>query len=105
MENYWTYNSLILLIGLTIFPRFSLLFCIVPGTILFWIGWIVLPRLTIAILATFYYASTNPILVILSWIIAMGGESLEKSYGYKVRKNKSFTKTRNVEYEIIDDDK
>ena len=105
MENFWSNNSFILLIGLTLFPRLSLLFCNIPGTILFWIGWFVFPRITIAIFATFFYSSTNPILVILSWIIALGGESAEKSYGYKVKKRGGFKKTEEIEYEIVNENK
>ena len=56
----------------------------------------------IAVNATIYYLDTNPILVILSWIIALSGESAEKSYSYKI-KNKKFNKSRDIKYEIIDE--
>tara|TARA_Y100000590_G_scaffold281989_1_gene317192 strand:- start:252 stop:569 length:318 start_codon:yes stop_codon:yes gene_type:complete len=105
MENFWTSNSIVLLIGLTLFPRLSLLFCNIHGTILFWIGWLIFPRITIAIFATLFYSSTNPILVILSWLIALGGESAEKSYGYKVKRKRESTKTHEIEYEVIDENK
>ena len=101
MDGYWTNNSLIYLIGLVLFPRFSLLFCNVSGNIIFWLGWLFLPRITVAFLATIYYWNSNPFLVILSWLFAMGGESAEKSYGYKLR-NKSFRHTKETEYEIIE---
>ena len=101
MEGYWTNNSIFFLIGLTFFPRISLLFCKIYGNLLFWIGWFFLPRITIAILATYFYSSTNPILVILSWLFAISGETAEKSYGYNV-KNKVTKKSINAEYEIID---
>ena len=102
MDNFWTYHTLLILIGFTFFPRISLLFCNIPSSFLFWIGWIILPRLIIAVNATIYYLDTNPILVILSWIIALSGESAEKSYSYKIKKNK-FSKSRNIKYEIIDE--
>ena len=86
MDGYWTYHGIITLIGFVIFPRFTLLFCNIPGTLAFWIGWLFLPRLSIAIIATLFYYSTNPVLVILSWIFALGGESAEKKYGYKAAK-------------------
>ena len=105
MENFWSHNSVILLIGLSLFPRFSLLFCNISGTILFWIGWFIFPRITIAIFATLFYSYTNPILVILSWIIALGGESAEKSYGYKVKKMGGFKRTKEVKFEVINDNK
>ena len=105
MENFWLHNSIIILIGLTLFPRITLLFCNVSGSILFWIGWISFPRITVAIFATLYYLSTNPILVILSWLFALGGESAEKTYGYKKTKINIFTNTRNIDYEIINNEK
>ena len=40
--------------------------------------------------------------MILSWIIALSGESAEKSYSYKI-KNKKFNKTRTVDYEVINE--
>lgn len=102
MDGYWTNHGLLFLIGLTIFPRFTLLFSNISSNILFWLGWLFLPRLMIALLATFFYWETNMILVLLSWLFAFGGESAEKKYGYKI-KNKYNNKTRNPEFEIVDD--
>ena len=105
MENFWSHNSVLLLIGLSLFPRLSLLFCNISGTILFWIGWLIFPRITIAVFATLFYSYTNPILVIFSWVIALGGESAEKSYGYKVKKRGSFKQTKEIGFEVINGDK
>ena len=102
MDNFWTYHSEIYLIFLSFFPRIALLFCNVSGNVFFWLGWFFLPRITIAILATIFYASTDPILVILSWIIALSGETAEKKYGYKIRNKVNKTQSRNVEYEVIE---
>ena len=103
MENFWLNNSIFYAIGLALFPRLSLLFCSINGGIIFWLGWLFLPRITIAILATLFYSSTNPILVIISWIFALGGESAEKKYGYKATKKKVNQKIDEAEYEIIDE--
>ena len=102
MDNFWTYHTIFLLLGFTFFPRLSLLFCNIPGSLLFWLGWFILPRIVIAFNATIYYLDSNPILVILSWIIALGGESAEKKYSYKIKKN-NFNSSKNIEYEIIDE--
>ena len=102
MDNFCTYHTVVILIGFTFFPRLSLLFCNIPYGLFFWIGWFFLPRIVIAVNATIFYLDTNPILVILSWIIALSGESAEKSYTYKI-KNEKFSKSRNVKYEIIDE--
>ena len=98
MENFWLNNSIFYAIALALFPRFSLLFCNVTGSIIFWIGWFFLPRITVAVLATIFYASTNPFLVILSWIFALGGESAEKKYGYNMTTKKQTKKIENVEF-------
>ena len=103
MENFWSNNSIFYAIGLALFPRISLLFCSITGSIFFWFGWLFLPRITIAILATYFYSNTNPILVVLSWIFALGGESAEKRYGYKMKKNRDSKKIDNVEYKVVDD--
>tara|TARA_B100000029_G_C17526768_1_gene941921 strand:+ start:801 stop:1109 length:309 start_codon:yes stop_codon:yes gene_type:complete len=102
MDSYWSNHSLLFLIGLTIFPRLTLLFANVSSSILFWIGWLFIPRIMIAFLATFFYWETNTILVLLSWLFAFGGESAEKKYGYKI-KNKYNNKERNAEFEIVDE--
>lgn len=90
-HNYWDLHGPILLIFLTLFPRLALLFSSIPFGGIFWfLGLIFFPRYLIATLATFNYWHQNPILVTLSWCIAIGGETTEKYYvkrGYvKVRK-------------------
>lgn len=78
--NYWQNHGLFFLIFLTLFPRLTLLFSsVVSGGFLWWLGWAFAPRLLVAILATIGYWKTNPVLVILAWLIALGGESSEKS--------------------------
>jgi len=102
MDNFFTNHTMGYLIILSIFPRFGLLFCGIQGTIFFWIGWLFLPRVMIAILATLFYSTTNPILVILSWISAFSGESAEKKFSYKYSK-KMKNKIKQTDYEVIDD--
>ena len=102
MDNFWTYHTIFLLIGFILFPRLSLFFCNIPGNLLFWIGWAILPRIVIAVNATIYYLDSNPILVILSWFAALGGESAEKKYSYKIKKN-TFNSSRKINYEIVDE--
>ncbi|HRY62249.1 MAG TPA: hypothetical protein P5056_00530 [Candidatus Paceibacterota bacterium] len=43
-----------------------------------WFGWIFFPRITIAVLATNSYWDTNPVLVVIAWMIAFTSESKEK---------------------------
>ena len=112
MDNFWSHHSIFLLIGLTFFPRVSLLlFCNIPYDFLLtnkililfhWLGWFFLPRIVISIYATIYYLDTNIILVFLSWFIALSGESAEKSYSYKINQNRK-NKFRDIDYEIINE--
>jgi hypothetical protein len=75
----------ILCLMLAIFPRIALAFiALVTGgigiSILGFLFWFLAPHLLVAIIATTIYWHTNPILVILSWFIAFGGETTEKVY-------------------------
>lgn len=88
--DFWTRHGLFFLFFMALFPRLTLLFSSVPfGGLLWWLGLIFAPRLLVAILATVTYWTTNPILVIISWLFVLGGESSEKTVIYKkVSRNK-----------------
>lgn len=80
MHNYWDVHGLLFLLGLTFFPRITVIFfSYVTGGLLFWIFFLLFPRLVIPILAAYHYWDTNPILVVLSFLICLGGESGEKT--------------------------
>jgi hypothetical protein len=77
--NYWDAHALGLLIGLALLPRLTLLLSsIATGGLLWWAGWLVAPRILIATLATISYFEANPTLVVIAWLVALGGESSEK---------------------------
>ena len=77
--DYWTQHGVLFLIFVTVFPRLTLLLSSVPtGGILWWLGWLMAPRLLVAMLATLTYWNQNPFLVVISWLVAVGGESSEK---------------------------
>ncbi len=79
--NYWEHHGLFLLFFLAVTPRLALLFSsIASGGFLWWLGWLVAPRLLIAILATTHYLESNPILVFIAWFIALSGEFSEKEF-------------------------
>jgi hypothetical protein len=48
-----------------------------PFGILAWIGWLFVPHLTVAILATNFYWDTNPVLCVIAWFVAIGGTAGE----------------------------
>ncbi|MGE3609813.1 MAG: hypothetical protein AB7I27_09535 [Bacteriovoracaceae bacterium] len=86
------------LIFITIFPRLTLLFSsVVSGGFFWWLGFIFVPRILVAILATIAYFHTNPILVVISWLVALGGEFLEK-WGIGGRKKFVFRTVRMGSY-------
>lgn len=70
-------HGIIVLLGLAVFPRITLLLAsFTTGGILWWLGWIFAPHLLVAILLLPYWES-NPVLVIIAWILALGGTSSE----------------------------
>jgi len=84
--DYWSLHGMALLIGLALLPRLTLLVSsIATGGILWWLGWIFAPRILIALFATVAYFKVNPVLVVIAWLIALGGESTEKHYWWRRR--------------------
>ncbi len=80
-SSYWDAHGLLLLVGLALLPRLTLLLSsIATGGLLWWAGWLVAPRVLIASLATISYFESNPLLVVVAWLIALGGESSEKCW-------------------------
>ena len=78
-DSYWDHHGVLFLIAITAFPRLTLLFSsVASGGFLWWLSWIFVPRYLVAVLATLAYWNQNPILVVLSWLVALGGESSEK---------------------------
>ena len=77
--DFWQMHGVLFLLFMFFFPRLTLLFSSVPfGGLFWWLGWIIAPRILVAVLASFNYWHTNPILVILSWFWALSGETVEK---------------------------
>ena len=79
--NYWDAHGMGLLIGLALLPRLTLLVSsIATGGAIWWLAWFVAPRMLVATLATISYFESNPVLVVIAWLIALGGESTEKCW-------------------------
>lgn len=82
--DYWDKHGWIFLFSIALFPRLTLLVSgllvgsIEFGGLIWWLGFFFAPRILVATLATVAYWNQNPVLVIISWLIALGGESSEK---------------------------
>lgn len=67
----------LVLAGLAVFPRITLLFIGGPFSVLHWLGWLCAPHLLVAIIATTRYWDTNPVLCVIAWFIAFAGTGAE----------------------------
>lgn len=94
------------LVAIALFPRLTLLISSVPfGGIGWWLGFFFAPHLLVAVLATIHYWHTNPVLVVIAWLVAWGGEVGEKYVlTRKVKQRQNFNQyqkeTIEAEYEI-----
>lgn len=78
--DFFDKHNIFFLFFITFFPRLTLLFSSVAfGGFFWWLGFFFCPRILVASLATVAYFHTNPILVVISWIVALGGETMEKA--------------------------
>lgn len=84
--DFFVNHGILFLVFLAFFPRLTLIFSsVATGGLLWWLGWFFFPRVLVAVLATFAYAQTNPFLVTISWLVALGGESAEKYGLYRAK--------------------
>lgn len=76
--DFWQVHGWLFLVGVTLFPRLTMLFAVTaPFGILAWLGWLFVPHLTVAALATSYYWHTNPALCVIAWLVAVVGTAGE----------------------------
>jgi hypothetical protein len=70
--DYWDRHGWLFLLGMTCFPRLTMLFAVtVPFGWLAWLGWLLVPSLLAAVLATTYYWDTNPVLCVAAWLVCL----------------------------------
>ena len=78
--NFWDNHTWLFILTMFFFPRLTMLFATSFGAgFLYWLGWLLAPRLTVAIIATMLYSQTNLVLIVFTWIWALCGETTEKS--------------------------
>ncbi len=69
--NYWSVHGILFLLAAVCFPRLTLLFgSATPFGLLGWLGWLFVPSLVVAYLATSLYWDTNPVLCVMAWLWA-----------------------------------
>jgi hypothetical protein len=92
--DFWKKHGVFFLIFISIFPRLTLLFSSVAfGGFFWWLGFFFFPRILVASLATVAYFHTNPVLVTISWLVAVSGEYFEK---WGIRKNRFIIRTHRM---------
>jgi hypothetical protein len=83
--SFWdahTYDWLVL-IGLALFPRITMLFVGGPFAALHWVGWLICPHLLVAIIATTKYWDTDPLLCVVAWFFAFAGTGGEGKVAHR----------------------
>lgn len=84
--DFFAQHGVLCLICLALFPRLTLLIAsFATGGLLWWLGWIFAPHLLVAFLALPYWHS-NPVLVIVAWLVALGGTSFEAKVASKAKR-------------------
>lgn len=74
------YHTVLQLLGWVLFPLIMFwFFSAIHGGFFFWTGVIFFPRIVAAFFATYYYWSTNPFICIIAWMVALSGETAEKT--------------------------
>ncbi|MBF0299998.1 MAG: hypothetical protein HQK51_14830 [Oligoflexia bacterium] len=102
-RDFWEYRGylggIFFLFFIALFPRLTLFVSSVPfGGVLWWIGWFFMPRILVASLATVTYWNHNKILVIISWLVALGGESSEKVLISRRPRMRFFFRSNNLNF-------
>ena len=80
--DFWEVHGFWFIFFMFLFPRITMMCTgIFLGWMspLFFFGWLLLPRLTVAIIASMLYFNSNPVLCVFTWFWALGGECTEKS--------------------------
>jgi len=102
MIDFWEVHGLIFIFFMFFFPRLTMLLATAWGGPLWWIGWLFAPRLTVAIVATTLYWETNTVLVVITWLWALGGEGTEKTTINKVGRRRKRRRIKDVSARGVD---
>jgi len=79
--NFWDIHGFFFIFFMFSLPRLTMIFAtsvlLIYGP-LSWVGWFLMPRMTVAIIGTTIYWDTNPVLCVFTWLWALFGEIIEK---------------------------
>ena len=104
-QNFWDFHGILFLVFIALFPRLTLLFSsVASGGLIWWLGWLFAPRLLVAILATFAYWNQNPGLVVIAWLVALGGESSEKTMFIRKGQMRTYSNRRRNSESLTEND-
>jgi hypothetical protein len=80
MNTFWDYHGYGFIFCMALCPRLTMLFSTTyGGGFLYWLGWLLAPRLAVAIIATTLFWEQDTLLCVLAWLWALGGEGTEKA--------------------------
>lgn len=90
MVSFWANHGFLFGLVICLFclflPRLTLfcmsIFSAIGISFLGVVGWILLPRVTIAVITTMFYGHSNPFLCLMAWVCAFFGELGEKYFLY-----------------------
>jgi|FreactcultureFD7_1027221.scaffolds.fasta_scaffold07883_2 hypothetical protein len=80
MDEFYDFHDGWFLLFMFFFPRATMLFWTTVGAgPLYWLGWLMAPRFTVAVIATHCFGHENTDIVVFAWIWAFFGEVIEKA--------------------------
>ena len=86
--NFFEQHGILTLLCLAFFPRLTLLIAsFATGGLLWWLGWFFAPHVLVAFLSLPYWDS-NPVLVVIAWLIAFSGTGTEAAVVKRPRRRK-----------------
>ncbi len=89
-HGFWETHSIWFVLAMFFFPRLTMLFATTFGSgVLYWVGWMLAPKLTVAVIAASLYWETDPYLVLFAFIWCLLGSDYDYHSLSRIRRNGS----------------